>query len=94
MFLLPPTNRTQKETNWFYCVRSRVTSTKLIQLHKKNTTVLNSFSKLGLITSIENIKQNIRENIVQCWFYETSINILRLSNKAPPPSFANLPPKF
>ena len=31
---------------------------------------------LGLIASIKNISQNIREIIVQCWFYETSIKIL------------------
>ena len=35
--------------------------------------------------SIKNIKQNIQENIVQCWFYETSIKILRLINKGPSP---------
>ena len=34
---------------------------------------------------IKNIKQNIGENIVHCWFYETSIKILRLISKAPPP---------
>ena len=31
-----------------------------------------------------NQKQNIEENIVQVWFYETSIKILRLISKAPP----------
>ena len=40
--------------------------------------VFNLFSMLCLIASIKNIKQNIRENIVQCWFYETIIKILRL----------------
>ena len=39
---------------------------------------------LGLIAPIKHIKQNIRENIVQCWFYKTSIKILRLINKAQP----------
>ena len=36
---------------------------------KKN--VLNFFSTLCFIASIKNIKQNIRENVIQCWFYET-----------------------
>ena len=48
---------------------------------------------LGLIASIKNILQNIRENIVQGWFYETSITILRLINKTHS-TFANLPLKF
>ena len=34
-----------------------------------------------------NQKQNIEENIVQVWFYETSIKILRLISKAPPYNF-------
>ena len=38
-----------------------------------------------LMASIKNIKHNLQENIVQCWFYETGINILRLISKAPPP---------
>ena len=43
---------------------------------RKTKIVLNIFfSRLGLIVAIKNIKQNIRENIVQCWFYETSIKI-------------------
>ena len=33
----------------------------------------------------KNIKQNIRENIVQRLFYETSIKIFRLISKAPTP---------
>ena len=40
---------------------------------------------LGLIASIINIEQNVRENIVQCWFYETSIKILRLIITISPP---------
>ena len=44
---------------------------------------MNFFSTICLIAPIKNIKQNIEENIVQCWFYETSINILRLISKAP-----------
>ena len=44
----------------------------------------NFYSTLGLIVSIKNIKQNIRENIVQCWFYKTRIKILRLTIKAQP----------
>ena len=52
---------------------------------RKIKQVLNFFSTLGFIASIKNIKQNIRDNIVQYWFYETSIKILRLINKAPPP---------
>ena len=40
---------------------------------------------LGLLLSIKNIKQNMQENIVQCWFYKTSIKILRLISNAPPP---------
>ena len=44
---------------------------------------------LGLIALIKIIKQNIRENIVctlvQFWFYETSIKILRLISKASSP---------
>ena len=40
---------------------------------------------LGLIASIRNIKQNIQENIVQCWFFQTSLKILDLVNKAQPP---------
>ena len=40
------------------------------------------------------INQNIRENFVQCWCYETSIKNLSLISKHPPPTFANLPPKF
>ena len=43
---------------------------------------------LDLIASIENIKQYIRENIVMCWFYETSITILHL------PTLANLAAKL
>ena len=43
------------------------------------------FSTLGMIASNKNIKQNIRENIVLCWLYETSIKILRQISKAPPP---------
>ena len=27
----------------------------------------------GLTASIKNIKQNIQENIIQCWFYGTNI---------------------
>ena len=34
---------------------------------------MNFFSAIGMIADIKNIKQNIRENIVQCWFYEISI---------------------
>ena len=45
------------------------------------------FSSLGLIASIEYIKQNIQENIVQCWFYETKQKILRLISK---PTLKNL----
>ena len=37
--------------------------------------------------SIKNIRQNIRENIKQCWFYETSNKILRVISKAPPSPF-------
>ena len=44
------------------------------------------FSMLGLITSNENIEQNMQENIVQCWFYETSFKIWRLISK--PHTFA------
>ena len=41
---------------------------------------------LGLIVSIKNIKQNIQENVVQCWFYfyDTSIKILLLISKPHP----------
>ena len=45
--------------------------------------VFNFFFMLGLIPSIKRFKQNRQENIVQCWFYETSIKILRLISNAP-----------
>ena len=40
--------------------------------------VLIFFSKLLLVASVKNIKQNTQENIVQCWtwFYKTSIKIV------------------
>ena len=41
----------------------------------KNKISFNFFSTLGLIAPIKIIKQNLGENIVQCWFYETSIKI-------------------
>ena len=44
---------------------------------------------LGLIASIKNIKQNVGENIVQCWFYETSVEILRMISEPPPHTFLN-----
>ena len=63
------------------------------KLHQVNIVhKVNCLAPLGLIESIKNIKQNIRENIVPCWFYETSMKILRLISKAPSPTFANLPP--
>ena len=49
--------------------------------------VSNFFSILSLISSIKNIKQNIRENIVHCFFYETGINFFCLLSKTQPPLF-------
>ena len=49
---------------------------------------------LGLIASIKNIKQNVGENIVQCWFYETSIKSLRIISEPPPHTFPNLAAKL
>ena len=46
-------------------------------------------STLGLIASIKNIEQNIRENIVKCWIYEIKIKILRLISKPPSHTSAN-----
>ena len=45
--------------------------------------VFNFFSTLGFMASIKNIKQNIRENIVQrALVFETSIKVLRQIIKA------------
>ena len=56
-----------KKQNWYnYFVLSQLTSPK--QSHKEKKI----FSTIGLI---KNVKQNLWENIVQCWFYETSIEI-------------------
>ena len=56
--------------------------------------VLNFVSTLCFIASSKNNKQNIWENIVQCWVYETSIKFSRLIKKNPIPTFVNyLPPK-
>ena len=46
--------------------------------------VKKSVKFLGSIAPIKT-RQNIGENIVQCWFYETSIKFLRLISKTPPP---------
>ena len=42
-------------------------------------------SLLGLITSIKT-ETKYTKNIVQCWFYETSIKVLRLISKIPLPT--------
>ena len=63
---------------WFNFVRSQ-----LVPLNSCKK--IKVFSTIGLIAPIENIIQNIGENIVQWWFYETSIKILRLISKSPPP---------
>ena len=49
-----------------------------------------------LIALIKNIhiKQNIRENILHCWFYKTSIKVLRLISKTPSNTFANSAANF
>ena len=49
--------------------------------------VLHFFSTLCFIASIKNNKQNKRENIVQYWFYETSIKILCAQLTNPHPQF-------
>ena len=48
-----------------------------ILAYPKIKQVFNFFSTIGLVALIKNIKQNIGENFVQCWFYETSIKTLR-----------------
>jgi len=51
---------------------------------RKKKQGMNFFTRFGLIASIENIKQNIRENIVDTVFlYDTSIKILRLTKSHP-----------
>jgi hypothetical protein len=82
MFLLLQKNLQRKETKWFYFVRSQLTSSKQSRTKKQD---MNIFSFIGLIPPIKNIKQNIGENIVHCWFYKTSIKILQLISKATPP---------
>ena len=70
---MPPANLAQKET-------------KLDSPQKNSRKTKTSFEFLfySRFDSVKNIKQNIRENIVLCWFYETSIKILRLNSKAQP----------
>ena len=80
MFLLP-TKQKQKEAKLHsFIVYTPDSPSQNSRLKKK--TSLDFLSVLSLIASIKNIKQNIQESIVQCWFYKTSIKILRLINKA------------
>ena len=65
-------HNTKKKKKWLYFVHLQLTSPK--QTRKK---VFILFFTLCFIASIKNIKQNTRENIVECWFYETCIKILR-----------------
>ena len=83
--LLPLENITRKK-NWFYFVaRLRLNFPK--KSRKKIKQVWNMFHTSCFIASIKNIKQNIRENIVQCWFYDPSIKILRACYLTPIPTF-------
>ena len=55
MFLLPQQTYRIKKQNWFYFIRSQLSSPK--QSRKKNE-YLFFFSTIGLIAPIKNIKQN------------------------------------
>ena len=55
--------------------------------HEKIKQVSFFFSTLGFIAPIKYMEQNVRENIVQCWFYGIII-------ENPTPTFAEMPPKF
>ena len=83
MLLLPPSNLQRKENKWFYFVRSQLTSSKNSCKKRRNFKFL--FYYIYLIAPIKNIKQNKGENILKCWFYETTIKILLLISKSPPP---------
>ena len=51
----------------------------------KNKTSFELFFYYRFDGANKNIKQKKGENIVQCWFYETSIKIFRLISEDPPP---------
>ena len=52
----------QKETKLFF-----------LYAHVKNIKSFGFISMLGLIEEIKNIKQNIQENIVLCWFVKQAL---------------------
>ena len=56
----------------------------LLNILVKNKTSFESIFYVRFDAVNKKIKQNKRENIVQCWFYETSIKILRQISNAPP----------
>ena len=86
--LLPPENITRKETKLVLFCSLQLTSPKQPHIKIKQVWI----STLCFIASIKSFKPNIWENIIQCWFYETSIEILHtlLTN----PTFVNLRPKI
>ena len=77
-------NSTYKNISPVFCVMLLLPPRNLNRCVKIKQ-VLNFISTIGLIAPIKNFKQNIGENIVQCWFYETGIKILRQISKAPLP---------
>ena len=84
-FWLTPPNVQRKEIK---LVLSRLPSPKQ---SRKNKTSFEFIFCYKFDSNNKNIKQNIGENIVKCWFYEISIKILR---QTPIPTFVKLPLKF
>ena len=79
MFLLPLENLQRNKTGFIlYALNSPPLNSRV-----KNKTSFEFLFYYMFPSAIKNIKQNIGENIVQCWLYETSIKILHLISKVP-----------